>query len=380
MKLNEYKDLFYRGDIVHLNHGGLSPISQPVHEEIKYWSQRFFEEGYHSDADYKKRMEWSRSQVAHLIDCDSDEVAFFQSCAWGISQFAFGINLKEGDEVLIFDQEYSSNLYPWQAACQKNKAQLVITHSGPNLSTDVNLLISKITSRTKVISVSWVQYQTGAMIDLEILSVICKEKNILLFVDATQALGIHTLSFKNLSLDGLACGSHKWLNAPVGVGFLAIRKDLALAMKPIGYGALTYGECDDPSELECKPKMNASKFEPGAKQVLEINGLGQAIEIINSVGSENLKMEAFRFAQKMREQILSLDFVIHSPHKNLNDSQFICFSDKKIDRKILQKSIFDEGIRLPLRGAGIRLTPHALNVDADIDFFIDVLKKFKARN
>ena len=116
MTLSDYKKLFYQGPTVHLNHGGLSPISLPVHEEITYWSKRFFEDGYHSDADYKKRMEWSRLQVASLIDCETDEVAFFQSCAWGISQFAFGIELTEKDEVLIFDQEYSSNLYPWQAA------------------------------------------------------------------------------------------------------------------------------------------------------------------------------------------------------------------------------------------------------------------------
>ena len=380
MKLSDYKKLFHQGPTVHLNHGGLSPISQPVHEEITYWSKRFYEDGYHSDADYKKRMEWSRLQVANLIDCDTDEVAFFQSCAWGISQFAFGIELTEKDEVLIFDQEYSSNLYPWQAACRDGRAQLTIVESGPKLSVNIDLLISKITEKTKVITVSWVQYQTGAQIDLKILSSVCKQKNILLFVDATQAIGIHEISFKNLHIDGLACGSHKWLNSPVGVGFLVLRKEHILKMKPIGIGALTYGECDDPSELECIPKLNASKFEPGARQVLEITGLGRAIELIQAVGCDTLKAEAFRYAQVLREKILELDFLIHSPHKNLHDSQFICFTDKKSEDQKLQKFIFDEGIRLPLRGGGVRVTPHGINRDADIDFFIDVLKRFRKQN
>lgn len=374
MILADYKKLFYRENIIHFNHGGLSPISKPVHDEINYWAQRFYQEGYHSDADYKSRMEWSRRQVAQLIDCETDEIAFFQSCAWGISQFAFGIDLKENDEVLIFDQEYSSNLYPWQAACRSKKAHLILVDSGKHLSIDANLLISKITAKTKVISVSWVQYQTGAMVDLEILSAACKQKNILLFVDATQALGIHQISFKNLALDGLACGSHKWLNAPVGVGFLALKKELIQNMKPIGIGALTYGECDDPSELECIPKLNATKFEPGARQVLEITGLGKSIEQIITVGCENLKQEAFRIAALIRERLLELDYSIFSPHKNLNDSQFICFSDKKIDKKLTQKFLYEQGIRLPLRGEGLRLTPHAINLESEVDYLIDALK------
>jgi cysteine desulfurase / selenocysteine lyase len=374
MNLAEYKNSFFQKKHVHLNNGGLSPISRPVFDEINYWTKRFFEDGFHSDFDYKQRMEWSRSQVAKLIDCESEEVAFFQSCAWGITQFAFGIDLKKDDEILLYDQEYSSNLYPWQAACKKADAQLIFLESGPNLEMSVDQIAAKITTKTKLITISWVQYQTGAIINLKELSELCQAKNILLFVDATQGLGIHPLSFKDLSIDGLASASHKWLNAPVGVGFLAIKKSLALKMNPIGYGALTYGECDDPSVLECKPKLNALKFEPGAKQVLEINGLGKAIEIINTVGTDILKAEAFRHAKILRDGISNLGFKIHSPFKNSDESQFICFSGQN-DNQVIKKYFHDLGIHLPIRGPGVRVTPHALNSNEDIDFFLQALKK-----
>ena len=64
-------------------------------------------------------------------------------------------------------------------------------------------------------------------------------------------------------------------------------------MNPIAVGATTYGECDDASALECIPKQNALKFEPGAKQTLEICALGKAVEIINQVRPEILRAEAF---------------------------------------------------------------------------------------
>lgn len=376
MLLAEYKKLFFRGKHIHLNNAGLSPISKPVKAEIDYWSARFYEDGFHSDADYKKRMEWSRAQIAKLIDCEWDEIAFFQSCAWAISQFAFGIQLQKDDEVLLFEQEYSSNLYPWQSACKKAGAKLVILESGPQLEVSLDQILQKITSRTKVITVSWVEYQTGAVFDLEGLSQICRQKNILLFVDATQALGIHQLSFKKLSIDGLACGSHKWLNAPVGVGFLSVKKELAVQMNPIGVGALTYGECDDPSILECIPKLNALKFEAGARQVLEINALGKSVEIINQVGSEVLKAEAFRHASTIRSEVEKLGFKVHSPFKKTNESQFVNFSANR-DNKSLVQYFYDLGFHFSIRGPGMRVTPHGLNTDEEVQKFIEVLKKLK---
>ncbi len=374
MKLADYKKLFLHGKHIHLNNAGLSPISLPVRQEIDYWSNRFHEDGFHSDKDYKLRMEWSRGQVAKLIDCDAGEVAFFQSCAWGITQFAFGINLKKGDEVLIFEQEYSSNLYPWQAACKKAEANLKILNSESDLQVPLEIIVRNITSRTKVITVSSVQYQTGAVFDLEALSLLCQQKNILLFVDATQSVGIHAISFKKLSLAGLACSSHKWLNAPVGVGFLAVEKELITSMQPIGIGAQTYGDCDDPSALECAPKLNALKFEAGALQVLEINALGKSVELINQVGTETLKKEAFRFADLIRTEIEKLGLKMFSPFKKANESQFINFTALK-DNKALQKYFHSADIHLPIRGPGIRVSPHGINTDDEIQKFIEILKK-----
>lgn len=373
MTLADYKNLFYKSDSLHFNNGGLSPISKPVHDEINYWSKRFYEDGFHSDADYKNRIEWTRQQISQLVDCEIDEIAFFQSCAWAISQFALGLDLKSSDEVLLFDQEYASNLYPWQTACQRASAKLIILESGLNHEIDLAMLQKNISARTKVIAVSSVQFQTGVQLDLEALSKLCVEKNILLFVDATQSLGIHPLSMKNLGLAGVACGSHKWLNAPVGVGFLAIKKELALKMKPIAVGAYTYGDCDDPSALACIPKNNAFKFEAGAKQTLEICGLGKAIEIINNVKPHVLRDEALRLTEPLRQAVKKMNFKLHSPFVQ---SQFLNFSPMTATNHDLQAYLHSHGVRVPIRGPGVRLTLHALNTEPQVQRLITILGGF----
>jgi selenocysteine lyase/cysteine desulfurase len=77
-----------------------------------------------------------------------------------------------------------------------------------------------------------------------------------------QTLGIFNLSFKNLRLDGLVCGSHKWLNAPVGVAFLILKKELISKVKPLSIGSGTYGTCDDPSDFACEPKQTPQNLKP----------------------------------------------------------------------------------------------------------------------
>src|SRR3989344_523721 len=374
MKLTEYKKLFFDSGILQFNNGGLSPITRPVHEEIMYWSKRFHEDGFHSDHDYKNRIAWSRGQISQLVDCASDEIALFQSCAWAISQFAFGLKLKSQDEVILYDQEFASNLYPWQSACQRAQAKLVLLKSGPENEISLENIQKRITKNTRVIAISSVQFQTGMPVDLVTLSQLWKDHNILLFVDASQSLGIHPISMKKLGIAGLACGSHKWLNAPVGVGFLAIQKDLAIQFEPIAIGSSTYGECDDASDLECLFKQNAFKFEAGSKQTLEICALGKAVEIIHQVGPEVLRDEAFRIAELIRNEIKKLNYKLHSPFVT---SQFISISPARGDNRQLQKYLHDKGVRVPIRGPGVRITPHAFNTDEQASELVEILKKYQ---
>lgn len=373
MNLKEYKELFFRSEKLHLNNAGLSPIMKPAQEEINFWAKRFFEEGYYSDHDYMARVDWTRQQISKLVDCGKDEIAFFQSCAGGISQFAFGIDLKKDDEIILFDQEYSSNLYPWQQACKRAEAQLVVVDLDVVKLVTAEMLIAKITKKTKVIAVSAVQYQMGAMIDLEKVSAACQQNGVLLFVDAMQSLGMHTLSFKKLKIDGLVCGSHKWLNGPVGVAFLVLKKELIQKIQPLSIGSGTYGTCDDPSDFACEPKVDASKFEAGSKQVLEICALGRSIEVTMQIGVDSLRAEAFSLAEHLRYEIKRLNFKVFAYAEQPN--QFVNFSTEK-GNKELQKFLFNHGVHVPLRGPGVRVTPHAFNTAEDIDKFITILRSF----
>ncbi len=359
LALTEYKkNFFHCPNRLHLNNAGLAPISRQARDKILYWGNRFYEEGFYTDHDYMTDVLHSRTSLSKLIGCDFFEVAFFQSTASAISQLCFHFPLQNGDEVISWDQEYASNLYPWQEACKRAKANYILVASEKDLTTPVEKIIDKISSKTKVIALSWVQFLTGAKSDIAKLSKVTREKNIFLFVDVMQGLGIHPFHMKEWGVDAVAGGSHKWLTSPVGVGFLALDMKHMAMLKPHNVGAYTFGTCDDPTDLYCEPKRDALKFEAGSKQVLEITALGASVDLILSTKVEVIEAEVKRLSSKLKMGLEQLGFELYYNHSSIIN--FIPKEDSLEKLKAIP-------CNFAVRGPGIRLSPHAFNTDEEIE-------------
>ncbi|MCB0370069.1 MAG: aminotransferase class V-fold PLP-dependent enzyme [Bdellovibrionales bacterium] len=364
--LNHFKKKFSKeNQFLHLNNAGLSPISLAAKKKICYWAEKFYQEGFFSDNEYMKEVQHSRESLAKLIGCDSQEIAFFQSTAGAISQLCFQFPLKPYDEVITWDQEYASNLYPWRESCRRNGAILKIVKSEDNFTTPVDRIIEQISDKTKAIAISWLQFTTGSKTDLAKLSEVTNQKNIFLFVDIIQGLGIHSFEMKKLGIDAVAGGSHKWLCSPVGVGYLAIDQKHIQKIAPHNFGAYTFGTCDDPTDLVCQPKSDALKYEAGSKQVLEITALGASVDLILEASVTTIEAEILRLSSKLAEGIQSAGYAVY-----YNNSSIVNFIPKQDTCKRLNEI----HCSFAKRGPGVRLSPHAFNTDKEIDQIIKVLR------
>lgn len=369
--INKFKEAFSpQTKLIHLNNGGLAPVNKFARDRVHYWIDRFYEEGFFTDLDYVNDIKDSRVHLAKLIGCESSEIAYFQSTASAVSQLAMQFPLEEGDEVITWAEEYGSHLFPWQEACRRKKVKLVEVRSMENLATPIHLIIEKITPKTKVIAISWVQFLTGARTDIESLAKITKGKNIFLFVDIIQGLGLHPFDMKKWGIDAVAGGCHKWLFSPIGVGFLALDQKYMQKIKPHNIGAYTFGTCDDPTDSVCEPKTDALKFEAGSKQVLEITALGASVKFINEIGVENIEKETLRLATLLRAGLEKKDYKIHSPYElSHHQSAMVNFIPKN---KTLE-SLRSIHCNFAVRGPGVRLSPAAFTTDAIIEKVLSVL-------
>ncbi len=365
MTLKKFKSQFSR-EKLHLNNAGLAPISKVASERIMYWAQRFYRDGFYSDGDYMQEVFEARKSLAKLLKTDHGNIAFFQSTAGAVSQISFQFPLEKDDEVLMWDQEYGSHLYPWLYACKRKGATLKLIDSEKNLATPFEKILENISTKTKVVAISWVQFQTGAITDLYSLGKELQARNIFFMVDGMQGLGLFPIDIEKAHISAFCGGSHKWLVSPVGVGFLALAKKFHHIFQPHNVGASTFGTCDDPSNLMCEPKIDALKFEAGSKQVLEIVALKESLQLILETGVENISKEANDLAKYLRKGLTDLGFVIQSPFENLSDHQgsIVNFYHPTIHHSKLTNNF---PCLYAFRNNGIRLSPHAFNELEDLD-------------
>jgi len=305
-----------------------------------------------------------------LIGCTADDVAFFQTCASALTQVAFGLPLRAGDQIVRLAQEYPSNAYPWHRAAERAGAEVVVvgSGSGPDYAVDHDALCAAIGPRTRVVAVSAVQYQTGARVDLARVVDAAHAHGAVVVADAIQALGVQPFDMAALGVDAVCGGTHKWLMGPLGHGFLAVTPALRDRLTPILHGAITYGTPDDPVDHEKPTRGDIRRFEPGTPHLLGACAGAASIELLLAVGVERLKAEAMAMAALVEERARRAGAVVRARH----DSPFVVVVPSG-DPAATANRLRDRGVAVGVRAGGLRVTPHGFNRAQDVDRLFDAL-------
>ncbi len=351
---------FVDGALVHLNNAGMAPMSARSERALNELGA-LMREGSHAVPRLLKRYEAARATFARLVGCDGGDLAFFQTCAAAISQVAFGLPLQPGDSIVLLDQEYPSNFYPWHRAAERAGAHVVVVPSRQDFSIDYDRLIESITSKTRVISVSFVQFQTGAMVDLVRVVEAAAKVSALVVVDAIQGLGVLPFSMSELGVDAVCGGSQKWLLGPLGHGFLAVTPALRERLTPVLQGAISYGTPDDVVDVTRPLRADIRRFEPGTPLVMGAAPTAASIELLLGIGIERVGKEARAVADLVDEEARRRGFEVRPRSK----SPIVVFVPPG-DLREHAAHLREEGISVAVRGGGIRVSPHAFNSKDDV--------------
>src|SRR5262249_7737925 len=157
-----------------------------------------------------------KARVARLIGARPSEIAFVKNTTEGLVTVANGLDWREGDNVVLPRIEYPSNVYCWMRLA---KIGVSIRWIEPQEGrVPLAAIAQTINKRTRVVSLSAVQFSNGYRHDLAALSELCRRRSVLLNLDAIQWVGALNLDLSQLAVDFLAFGGHKWLLAPIGTG------------------------------------------------------------------------------------------------------------------------------------------------------------------
>ena len=357
-------------NFIYLDHAGISPISLSVKKGItNFLSGASGETGFDYSS-WGKGIEEIRASCAELIGADADEIAFVKNTSHGISIVASGLDWKQGDNVIVFEKEFSSNIYPWLNLKDRGvEVRFIPLKNERILFEDIESLID---SRTRLITMSSVQSINGFMIDINRLGKLCQNNGILFFVDAIQSLGAVSIDVKECGADFLSADGHKWLLAPEGIGIFYCRKELASKIRPnlIGWKSVKNDHNFESFDFELKD--NALRFEEGSFNTIGIYGLGAAVDLLLEVGVDRIETRVHELGDLIISETERRRLTLKTPKSPGERGGIISFAGK-FDPKEIAEKLFEKNIVVNYRGGGLRVAPHFYNTEDEILKFFEAL-------
>ena len=215
-------------EVIYLNHAAVSPWPSRTAAAVASFAEENRQRGAQHYPQWLVVEQRLRERLQRLIGARSvDEIALLKNTSEGLSVIAHGLDWRVGDNVIIPAQEFPSNRIVWESLAEYGvevRAVDISTASDPE-----SALLQQIDARTRLISVSAVQYDTGLRLDLNRLGRACEDAEVLYCVDAIQSLGALPLNVRSIRADFVVADGHKWLLGPEGSGVVLLSSGIVRA-------------------------------------------------------------------------------------------------------------------------------------------------------
>jgi selenocysteine lyase/cysteine desulfurase len=319
-------------------------------------------------------LEETRSLLARYLHSSNDEIAFTRNVSDGLSVLASGIDWQPGDEIVFADIEFPANVYPW-LNLQKQGVKISYLKS-INGRTGIEELKKAVSSSTRLVSLSSVQFFSGYRAELAEIGKFLAQRKILFCVDAVQHIGAFALNVKECNISFLAGACHKWLMCGEGLGFVYCRKDLAekLTQRQIGWQSVQNWSAFFSHDLTLKP--GALRFETGGMPVAVLYALHATLNFIKELGIENISGRILNLRQLVYENARKRGFqVVGNDFGAKNSSGIITFSIAPYEAAKIVEELAQNNIFVSAREGCVRVSPSYYNSKKEIiDLFFAIDK------
>jgi len=368
-------------EVVYLNTGtaGVCPLT--VSEKL-WESIRAFElngESPQGWGEAVERMELARTRLATFLGAEREEIAFTRNATDGVNLVVEGISWRDGDEVLLSDQEHPAMLYPWTYLTQRRRVVLKRFTVGGSDEETIGNILSALTPRTRLLAASHVTSQTGTRLPAKEIVRLCHARGVRVLFDGAQAVGQFPIRLDELGADFYTGNLHKWLHGPKGTGFFYVRKDRVEELTPTWTGAGT-GAFSEEGGLA--PHPNAFRFEYGTRDFGRYGGVVALFDWFDQLGMENVWEWSRRLTASLRARLGELPRVrLHSPDSWETSSALTTFSIEGVSAGRFIGELYERH-RIRLRGVGevdgARVSTTLFNTEAELDLLIEALRPYVA--
>jgi selenocysteine lyase/cysteine desulfurase len=374
MNLAAFRSLFpITAQWAFLDHAAVAPLPTPTVEALRQYARSLAENGVAAVREWTYRIATVRQLAARLINSPSaDDVYFVPNTTHGIGVVAEGFPWQAGDNVVLAAEEYPANQYPWMNLAGRGIEVRSVPSRGSRLALDD--IRAAMNDRTRVLSVSSVEFASGFRNDLDSLGELCRGRGVFFFVDAIQSLGVFPLDVQQTPIDALAADGHKWMLGPEGAGFGYIRREWVEKLHPIGVGAFSVVRPLEFSTIDFTLKPHAGRYEGGAPNVPGITAFGASLELLLDAGIPEIARRILALTDYLCERAMSHGWQVFSSREANEKSGIVSLVHPSHSAADVQKHCRAAGVIVNNRAGRVRVSPHAYNTQDEIDRFFDAVR------
>lgn len=365
-------------NMINLNNGGVSPSPKAVMETEK----RLLEIQNMGPAFYMWRilepgLETVRRRIAQEFGCDTEEIAITRNASEALQIVQLGMDLKRGDEVLTTNQDYPRMITTWK---QRERRDGIVLKQVPfavpprDLQQLHDVIEKNITAKTRVIHICHITNRTGQIFPVKSIAQMARKRGIECVVDGAHAFAQFPFKRDDLDCDYYGTSLHKWILAPIGTGFLYVKKEKIPQIWP----------------LQPAPESktdNIRKFEEiGTHPSAQRNAITEALNFHDSIGSER-KAARFRYLRqrwsRRLEQLPGVKLLTKDDPEHscaIGAISVAGFPAAKLGEHLMsQHRIFTVPISMEGEYDALRITPNVYTTLEEIDTFASVMEKIIKR-
>lgn len=355
-------------------HAGVCPLPRRVAEAVAQCSI----EGTLGDqeASMMHRLDDARRLTARLLNCQSEEVALVGPTSLALSFVAAGLSFRKGDNILIYHDDYPSNVYPWMALASRGVQVRLLNTRGLGVIRPVDIM-GQVDENTRLVALASCHFISGYRLNHSAIGKFLRERGILFCLDAIQTAGAWPTTVEHV--DFLAADAHKWLLGPCAAGILYVRRELQEKLNPPVYGWHNVRSPNFVAQAAIEFRNDSRKYEAGTHNLLGLTGMIAAMELVLEIGIENIAAELARkrswFVSALRAKPFEILNLNPDPE---NGSGITTIYQPGQDLTACHRKLTEAGVVTSLRTDRkgqqyIRFSPHFYNTDEELQRAVELM-------
>ncbi|MBN2735936.1 MAG: aminotransferase class V-fold PLP-dependent enzyme [Spirochaetales bacterium] len=361
-----------------LNNCGTTPAGSHIIEAVTGYIHEYSRKGVFSEKYALSKVKNSiQAILSELLNCDIQDIALIHNTAEGMNFISRGLSLNPGDEILLMENEYPSNVYPWEH-WQNKGITIKFIASAFSPGEFIHNFKAALTDKTKLVSLSAVHWCTGLPLPIKEIGKICQERAIDFCVDGAQGAGHVKIDVNNWGISYLSFSAWKWLLGPLGLGVLVIPEKNVKKLEPVfkGTGSVAKPQEYLPYQKELIPGVERYMF--STPNFIDWIYFLSSLEFLQKIGFERIMERIYRLSRYLTEKLMDSGFTVLSKsylnrdYKNL-ESAIVLVGKEKWDVNAAQRELSSNNIITAVRLDHLRMAPHIYNSFDQLDKVIELL-------